>query len=302
MRGKNKEEKLVKSGGTFQPATHNSPAFSNEPETLFVALSDVRLGVERWPGHTAILPVFLHGLGDGSFVWRDVVPRLRAQLASIAIDLRGHGRSDWDTEGDYSLADHAVDVCRTIWHFGLDRVLLIGHSMGAAVSLRVAAHLGESVAGLVLIDHGPSSSNSAHEWIARELASARRNFTTPEDLAQELQSGRPFARLDILRRYAAASLRPSPDGGLVLRRDPRIDMEETSLEDYQMAANRDMPVLIVRGAASAALSAADAEAARAMIPGATLVTIARAGHAIMSENPEDLAEVLDAFLESVAKR
>jgi pimeloyl-ACP methyl ester carboxylesterase len=79
-------------------------------------------------------------------------------------------------------------------------------------------------------------------------------------------------------------------------------MEETPLEDYQMVANHDMPVLIVQGAASAVLSAADAEAARTMIRGATLVTIAQAGHAIMSENPEDLIEVLDAFFESVAKR
>jgi pimeloyl-ACP methyl ester carboxylesterase len=39
-----------------------------------------------------------------------------------------------------------------------------------------------------------------------------------------------------------------------------------------------------------------------MIPGATLVTIAQAGHAIMSENPEDLIEVLDAFFESILKR
>jgi len=183
---------------------------------MLVALNDVRLGVERWPGRTVIQLVFLHGLGDGSFVWRDVVPRLRAQLASMAIDLRGHGRSDWDTDGNYSLADHAVDMCRIIWHFGLDRVLLIGHSMGAAVALRVAAHLGESVVGLVLIDYGQTFPNSAHEWIARELTSARRTFTTQEEFAQELQSGRPFARFDILRRYAAASLRPSPDGRWVV--------------------------------------------------------------------------------------
>jgi pimeloyl-ACP methyl ester carboxylesterase len=292
----------VTASGTDHPAARSSLALPAEPETVLVALNDVRLGVERWPGRTAIQLVFLHGLGDGSFVWRDVAPRLRAQLASVAIDLRGHGRSDWDTDGNYSLADHTIDVCRIIWHFSLDRVLLIGHSMGAAVALRVAAHLGESVVGLVLIDYGQTFPNSAHEWIARELASARRKFTTQEEFAQELQSGRPFARFDILRRYAAASLRPSPDGRWVLRRDPRLDMEETCLEDYQMVANSDIPVLIVRGAASAVLSTADAEAARAMIPGSAIVTIARAGHAIMSENPEDLIEVLDAFFESVAKR
>lgn len=97
--------------------------------------------------------VLLHSLGDESSYWDEVAAQLARSRQVYAVDLRGHGRSDWP--GTYSLRLMCDDVSGLLDALGLHRVTLIGHSMGGVVSYLLAGQRPERVARLVLEDPAP---------------------------------------------------------------------------------------------------------------------------------------------------
>lgn len=89
--------------------------------------------------------LLLHGLGESTFTWHDILPALAARNRVIALDLKGFGRSDKPDDGAYSADDQAVLVARFILERRLSDLTVVGHSFGGTVALRTA--LVESIAG-----------------------------------------------------------------------------------------------------------------------------------------------------------
>lgn len=87
---------------------------------------------------------------DSSF-WRDQVPRLAKNHQVVTLDLAGHGRSG-RTRTDYTMEAFGEDVKAVADALKLDRMVLVGHSMGGAVILEAAKRLGGRVVGLVPVD------------------------------------------------------------------------------------------------------------------------------------------------------
>jgi len=81
--------------------------------------------------------VLLHGLGEQSATWESVIPELDLSFRVVTIDFRGHGDSDWP--GQYSFELMRDDVVRVLEQLGLERVTLVGHSMGGVVAYLVAS-------------------------------------------------------------------------------------------------------------------------------------------------------------------
>jgi 3-oxoadipate enol-lactonase len=94
--------------------------------------------------------VLLHGRGAGAADWDGVAPAFARHRRVYALDLRGHGRSDWP--GEYSLELMRADVLGFLDALALDKVDLIGHSMGGAVAYLLAEEHPDRVDRLVLED------------------------------------------------------------------------------------------------------------------------------------------------------
>ena len=82
--------------------------------------------------------LLLHGLGESTFTWREVLPARSARYRVSALDLRGLGQSDKPDDGGYGADDQAALVERFIANLGLDKVSIVGHSFGGTVALRAA--------------------------------------------------------------------------------------------------------------------------------------------------------------------
>jgi len=99
------------------------------------------------------LPVVLvHSLAGNSTHWARQLQHLRQSRRAVALNLRGHGRSDQPRNGDYSITAMAGDVAAVADTLGLERFVLVGHSMGGGVALAYAGAQPERVAGLILLD------------------------------------------------------------------------------------------------------------------------------------------------------
>ena len=97
--------------------------------------------------------VLLHALGESRTDWEPVANRLAERHRLIAVDLRGHGDSDWP--GVYSFQLMADDVLRLLDHLGLAVVTLLGHSMGGGVAYLLAEQRPDRVDRLILEDAPP---------------------------------------------------------------------------------------------------------------------------------------------------
>ncbi|MER6127034.1 alpha/beta hydrolase [Streptomyces sp. NPDC001795] len=94
--------------------------------------------------------VLLHALGEDAGTWDEVAPVLAHSRRVYALDLRGHGRSDWP--GEYSLELMRADVLGFLDAQGLGTVDLIGHSLGGVVAYLLAQDHPQRVSRLVLED------------------------------------------------------------------------------------------------------------------------------------------------------
>jgi pimeloyl-ACP methyl ester carboxylesterase len=114
----------------------------------------ISLSIKEWSRRGSPL-VMIHGLGDASSIWNYFAIRAAPQFHVAAIDLRGHGDSDWDPEARYGTATFAADLTKAVAALGFDRMILIGHSLGADVAIRFAADHPARVAALIIVDFGP---------------------------------------------------------------------------------------------------------------------------------------------------
>ncbi len=102
---------------------------------------------------TGLLPVLLvHSMAGNTTQWSTQLVHLHRTRRAVALDLRGHGRSDPPKNGDYSLTGMAVDIGTVVEKLNLGKIVLVGHSMGGGVALAYAGAHPDRVAGLLLLD------------------------------------------------------------------------------------------------------------------------------------------------------
>jgi len=97
--------------------------------------------------------LFIHGIGDCSDTWHELIPQLAQDHTIIAPDLLGHGRSD-KPRADYSVAAYANAMRDLLSVLGVDRATVIGHSFGGGVAMQFAYQYPERCERLVLVSTG----------------------------------------------------------------------------------------------------------------------------------------------------
>jgi pimeloyl-ACP methyl ester carboxylesterase len=97
--------------------------------------------------------VLVHGITSSSRTWHSVMPALAERYTVIAPDLLGHGRSA-KPRGDYSLGAYASGVRDLLAVLGIERVTVVGHSLGGGIAMQFAYQFPEWLERLVLVDSG----------------------------------------------------------------------------------------------------------------------------------------------------
>ena len=259
---------------------------------------------QRWSrgvqgGPTCLL---IHGLGDGAHVWSRAGPALSALLPTLAVDLRGHGHSPWDPHGDYGVSTHVTDVLRVLEQCE-GPSLLVGHSLGGEIALRLAAQRPGKTIGLVLVDYNPSPSSTVVERLRQGLlGESTLRFASHEAYLRHLRTTRPLAPVDFLEELSRSALQACDDGSTWrLKYDPRLadfDAREDiarGRELWRMLAELPVPLRILRGSGSSLLPPAVCERMAAAAADGRMTTVPRAGHGVTCDNPDGLSAALCAL-------
>ncbi|HVW30168.1 MAG TPA: alpha/beta hydrolase [Polyangiaceae bacterium] len=255
--------------------------------------------------------LLIHGIGDSSDTWRHVIPELARDHRVVAPDLLGHGRSD-KPRADYSVAAYANAMRDLLSVLDIERVTVVGHSLGGGVAMQFAYQYPERCERLVLVATG---------GVSHEVHPALRLAATPmADLFL------PLIRLAPVRLAGVGSVRLME----ILRTDLGRDAEHLlrmfeslpdatarrafvrtirAVVDWRGQAitmldrcylTRGMPTLLMWGAHDAVIPMHHGEIAHKAMPGSRLETFPDAGHFPHYAEPARFAAVLRDFVATTA--
>ena len=268
----------------------------------------------RWPGSDPQPLVLLHGWGDSGETYQFLVDCFTAERTCIAIDMRGFGRTQRPADG-YWFPDYLADLDALLDELAPDApVDLVGHSMGGNIAMLYAGVRPRRIRRLVNLEgfgmtrttpdqaparyaqwlddvkHGVEFNvYDSYEQLLRVLA--RRNPRTPKD------------RLDFIARSWG---RVREDAKIELRADPKHKRVNPVLYSREQAEACwraiEAPLLFVLGDQSDLVKRMGDELEqsrlRALFRTGTFASIADAGHMMHHERPEEVAALIEEFLEA----
>jgi len=291
------------------------PEAPRTPDLLRLPASPgIQLAALQW-SESGVPMVFLHGYGNDAHVWDEIVPCVMPHYRTLAISLRGHGDSDWGEHPGYSHAELAADLSHALEALEIERLVLVGHSLGGRVAMHFAGAHPERMAGLVIADSGPEMDARGSFKIRDEVRSQMRrsdpSFASPDEYLRTLVRQYPAAKPSTLEALSRHWTRQREDGRFVLKQDlrrpeaPSERPDAATLRERARGASRELwdalakvacPTLVIRGAASDVLSADVADRmVEDVLARGQLAVIPAAGHSVMLDNPDAFVGALSDF-------
>jgi pimeloyl-ACP methyl ester carboxylesterase len=253
--------------------------------------------------------LLIHGIGDSSQTWTDILPVLAERHTVIAPDLLGHGASA-KPRADYSIAAYACGMRDLLTVLGVERVSVVGHSLGGGVAMQFAYQFPERCERLILVGAAGMGRqvHPAFRLAAGPGATVGLTMLTTPGVRAAVRLGTPLLRL-----ARGGGLGPDLDYALDRYRDladstarraflrtirAGVDLRGqaiTMLDRSYLA--RHLPVLIIWGSRDGIIPIEHARTAHAALPGSRLEIFEGAGHFPHHYDPERFVKLIEEFLD-----
>jgi pimeloyl-ACP methyl ester carboxylesterase len=262
-------------------------------------VADVRGDPDGWP------VLFLHGGGQTRHAWGSTADIVAAQgWRTVALDLRGHGDSDWAPNGDYSFTAFCADCVAVCDKLGKPPVL-VGASLGGMSAMLAEGTSDRPVSsGLVLVDITPRTNADGIRRITEFMRSGFDGFDTLEAAAEAIAAYTPHRTKRVNPQGLKKVLRQRGDrwywhwDPLVIAQE-RTEVVPDRLIGLLDAAvsNIHVPTMLVWGLLSDVVTREGVDELLARIPGATVVEVDGAAHMIAGDRNDAFSEAVITFLD-----
>jgi pimeloyl-ACP methyl ester carboxylesterase len=287
------------------------PAARAWEDRYWQAPDGLALHFRDYPGAPERTPVFvLHGLTRNARDAAALAERLTGTRRVLAPEMRGRGMSDYAPDSaSYNPLQYVADLKALLEQEAIDRFVAIGTSLGGLMTMLLALEQPQRIAAAALVDVGPEIDDEGLARI-REYVGQGGSFPTWVHAARALSELHgtvhpDFALEDWLAMakrvmVLGANGRVAYDYDMGIADPFNTDAAPPAMDlwpAFEALAGR--PLLLVRGATSAILSADTAREMKRRVPGLTVVTVPRTGHAPTLAEPDSVAAI-DALLAQVA--
>lgn len=208
-----------------------------QPRDGWFVTQRLKLHYAEW-GDPAAPPLLLvHGGRDHARSWDAIAAAFADRFRVIAPDLRGHGDSEWVSDGSYEMGDLVADMAALFDALAIESAAVVGHSLGGNVSLRHAGIYPERVLRLIVIEGlGPSPKVAAEltarpiaermrDWIARQQrmsAATQRSYDSIEAATARMIAANPRLSPELARHLTVHGSRVGADGRVRFKFDPAM--------------------------------------------------------------------------------
>ena len=274
----------------------------------FKGHGDIKIAADVWGSNNEELVILLHGGGQTRHAWGDTGKKLaEAGYHSVALDLRGHGDSEWHADGDYSIRAYKDDLVSIIKEIGKP-ARLVGASLGGMASLVLAGDEINSdlCTALIMVDIGIYPDPVGSDRIVSFMLSGEKGFDSLEDVAKSISDYLPHRKKPKDLEGLKKNLRLKGDGRYYWHWDPRFIRRRPGSRDrryfdlqLKAAEKVTIPTLLIRGALSDVVTMEDVDYFLSVISHAKFVEIENAAHMIAGDRNDIFAEEAIKFLKSL---
>ncbi len=255
--------------------------------------------------------LLIHGIGDNSTTWETVQAKLAQRFTVIAPDLLGHGQSD-KPRADYSIAAYANGMRDLLGVLDIERVTVIGHSLGGGVAMQFAYQFPQLVDRLILVGAGGVTKDvnialrlASLPMGGEALALLRLPMVLPILQTVGRAVGAAFGSTglardlpDVLRILADL---PEPTASAAFTRTLRAVVDwrgqvVTMLDRCYLTES--VPVQLIWGDQDAVIPVSHAKLAHAAMPGSRLEIFDRSGHFAFHDQPDRFVDAVECFIDS----
>lgn len=248
--------------------------------------------------------VLMHGGGQTRHAWGTTARALAASgRYVVSLDLRGHGDSDWDAHGDYSL-DLQVRDLRAVLRQIPGKPALVGASLGGFIALLTVGEAEEPVASsLTLVDVTPMVDPDGEARVLGFMTAYPQGFAHIDEAADAVAAYLPHRPRPTSTAGLQRNLRLRADGRYYWHWDSALfnhlkASPQYQLARYEAAARRvQVPTLLVRGQRSELVTPANVQHFLDLIPTARYVDVAGAGHMVAGDRNDAFSAAVLAFLD-----
>jgi non-heme chloroperoxidase len=250
--------------------------------------------------------VLQHGGGQTRHAWKGAGQILAAAgYYAVALDARGHGDSDWSSEGRYDQDAMVEDLQCVVGGCGYQRAALVGASMGGGTSLVAVGEDRVDATALVLVDIAPRIETEGVDHIRAFMNANPDGFASLEAVAASIAAYQPQRKRPRTLVGLAKNVRVGADGRYRWHWDPQIrrftdlDLEVREHRLRACARRVKVPTLLVRGGMSDVLSDAGVQDFMMLCPHAQYVDIPNAAHMVAGDRNDIFSGAVVDFLSRV---
>jgi pimeloyl-ACP methyl ester carboxylesterase len=239
-------------------------------------------------GGASGMPIlFLHGFGGSTTQWKDQLEYFKGQHRVIAFDFRGHGQSDLPSDSSYAIESIAQDLEAVVDKLGVDKFVLVGHSMGGSIATAYTTKHPDRVAGLVLVSTPGKTPKEQSQPIIASLKTEKYQKVMDDYMKMLLTNSTPEVNSSVTKDFKAISREASiniitetfafdPTPGFKSYAGPKLIIaseRESKQPNSLRDAEKDVPYKVVD----------------------------KTGHWIQMDKPDEFNKILEEFLNTVDK-
>ncbi len=272
------------------------------PQDKYVNANGMRFHYLEWGDPSNPPLMLLHGFAQTCHSWDFVALSLCDRYRVIVLDQRGHGDSDWAPDGDYTPETQQKDIAAIVGELGLGQFKLMGLSMGGRNSFTYTANNPEQVEALVIVDAGPENQRAGTTNI-RSFVTQEDELDSVEDFVNRVLKFNPRRSAEQVRGSLLHNLKQLPSGKWTWKYDKILRSPDRRMGGDPEMTKRlwgyieslQCPTMVVRGENSDVIALGTANEMHERIPNGRLVTVEKAGHLVMGDNPSGFLAAVNRF-------
>jgi pimeloyl-ACP methyl ester carboxylesterase len=264
-------------------------------------VNGLRLNCVDYGGEGKPPMLFIHGGSAHGHWWDFVGPYFTDRVHALAMDLRGHGDSEWTQNWEYGTRHYVADFDDLIENWGLGAPVLVGHSMGGHNVMVYASMYPEKLRAMVAIDSPADYPQRAIEMLRGFSERPGKRFKSLEEAKANFRMlpRETLARPEVLQHAAHHTFRETPEGEWIHKLDRRTTIREPINlgDDLAKITCRALYVKVLK---SQFPTLDQAKAMVAMMPQGQLAVLPDSYHHAMFDNPGGLVAILKEFLRDIS--
>lgn len=268
----------------------------------FTTNKGLSLATDTWgkDNHQPVL--FLHGGGQNRYSWGETAQAVASNgFQAITVDLRGHGESDYASDGDYRVECFVDDIEAFVAKLPVAPII-VGASLGGIISLILAGERKIPVKGIVLVDVTPRVADEGVERIVSFMRKHQDGFDSLEEAARAISTYLPHRKRIVDTSGLSKHLCKKNDGRYYWHWDPCL-LDTLDLEDdedgqrlFRSAKLVDVPLLLLRGVLSDVVTEEIVEEFLNAVPQAKCINIKEAAHTVAGDSNTVFTNAVLSFL------